>query len=161
MKKQINYPRFIARLFASTIDLFLLSIVSSPIMNIISKYLFIYIFSDIIRTNNIDPQNLSSITQIATSNKGLIYTAIILGLNVIMLAGYFIGFWIYFSATPGKLIMSTKIVDANTLAKPSNIQYIKRFFGYFLFFIGVWFMLFSKQRQALHDKISGTLVIKK
>jgi uncharacterized RDD family membrane protein YckC len=161
MKKQINYPRFIPRLFASTIDLFLLSVVSSPVMNIISKYLFMHIFADAISANSIDLQNLESITQIATSNRGLIYAAIILSLNIIMLAGYFIGFWMYCSATPGKLIMSTKIVDANTLEKPSNIQYIKRFFGYFLFFIGVWFMLFSKRRQALHDKISGTLVVKK
>ena len=171
MKKQINYPRLIPRLFASTIDLFLLSVISSPIMNIISKYVFIRIFFDFITANNIDPKKITSITEISklpdfvsfatTNNNGLSYFLIVLFCNIAIMGGYFIGSWICLSATPGKLIMSTRIVDSNTLEKPSNVQFIKRFLSYSLFFIGIWFVLFSKQRQALHDKIAGTLVIKK
>ena len=42
MKKQIAYPKFIPRLFSMTIDLVILSIVLTPVMNIIYRYVFIY-----------------------------------------------------------------------------------------------------------------------
>lgn len=73
---------------------------------------------------------------------------------------YFIGFWIYWSATPGKMIMHMKIVDENTLQQPTKWQLIKRFFGYLTALFGIWSIIFSKQRQALHDKIAKTVVIK-
>jgi uncharacterized RDD family membrane protein YckC len=81
-------------------------------------------------------------------------------INFALVAAYFIGFWIYCGATPGKLIMHMKIVDAITLGKPNKCQLVKRFCGYVLVLVGIWFILFSKQRQALHDKIAGTVVIK-
>lgn len=171
MKKQINYPKLVPRLFATTIDLFILSIVSSPIMDFISRYAFVNIFSDFFTANNIDKTKFTSIAEIAkmpefisfatTNNNGITYFLILLCCNIIIMGAYFIGSWIYISATPGKFILSTKIVDAITLEKPSNYQLIKRFLGYSLFFIGIWSILFNKQGQALHDKIAGTLVIKK
>ena len=96
-----------------------------------------------------------------TNNSGITYFLVLLCCNIIIMGAYFIGFWIYISATPGKFIMSTKIVDATTLETPSNYQFVKRFLGYSLFFIGIWSIVFIKQRQALHDKIAGTLVIKR
>ncbi len=91
-----------------------------------------------------------------------VFTLFILMLiiNFALAATYFIGFWVYLGATPGKMVMHMKIVDAVTLEKPSKWQLIKRFCGYVLVLVGIWFILFSKQRQALHDKIAGTAVIK-
>ena len=53
-----------------------------------------------------------------------------------------------------------KIVDAKTFNRPTLKQLIKRFLGYMTFPIGIFFILFYSQKQALHDKIAGTVVIK-
>lgn len=39
-------------------------------------------------------------------------------------------FWVYRSATPGKLMMKARIVDADTLEKPETWQWIVRYLGY-------------------------------
>jgi len=139
-------------------------------MNLVSKYLFKLIFLDFFIKYESAQENFSSIMQItqmpeflpyATNKSFIIYSILVLLINILIMAGYFIGFWIYISATPGKFMMSTKIVDAVTFEKPTNRQFIKRFFFSFFFFVGIWFIQFTKQRQALHDKMSGTLVIKK
>ena len=41
-------------------------------------------------------------------------------------------FWIYRQATPGKMAIGAKIVDAKTLGKPSNGQMVGRYFAYYL-----------------------------
>ena len=43
-----------------------------------------------------------------------------------------IGFWLYRQATPGKMAISAKIVDAKTGDKPTLQQYIVRYLGYIL-----------------------------
>lgn len=72
-------------------------------------------------------------------------------------------FWIYKSATPGKLFNKLTIVDAKTGGKPSVGQYIVRYLGYFLsiipLFAGLIWVAFDKRKQGWHDKIAGTLVI--
>lgn len=73
-------------------------------------------------------------------------------------------FWVYKSATPGKLFNKLSIIDAKTGGKPSVGQYIVRYLGYFLsiipLFAGLIWVAFDKRKQGWHDKIAGTLVIK-
>jgi len=75
-----------------------------------------------------------------------------------------VGFWIWKSATPGKMVISAKIVDAKTLGEPSTGQLIVRYIGYFIsafvFFLGFLWVAIDKRKQGWHDKIAGTLVIK-
>ena len=75
-----------------------------------------------------------------------------------------IGFWIWRSATPGKMVISAKIVDARTLGEPSTGQLIVRYIGYFIsafvFCLGFLWIAFDKRKQGWHDKIAGTVVIK-
>jgi uncharacterized RDD family membrane protein YckC len=75
-----------------------------------------------------------------------------------------VGFWLWKSTTPGKMVVSAKIVDANTLGDPSTGQLIVRYVGYFIstfvFFLGFLWVAFDKRKQGWHDKIAGTLVIK-
>ncbi len=75
-----------------------------------------------------------------------------------------VGFWVWKSATPGKMVVSAKIVDAKTLGEPSAGQLIVRYVGYFIstfvFFLGFLWVAFDKRKQGWHDKIAGTLVIK-
>ena len=72
-------------------------------------------------------------------------------------------FWHYRSATPGKMILGLRIVDAQTLGKPSTLQFIGRFFAYLVslipLLIGFFWVAFDAQKQGWHDKIARTVVV--
>lgn len=73
-------------------------------------------------------------------------------------------FWVYRSATPGKMLIKAKIVDAKTGAKPSTGKLIGRYFAYFVSMIplmlGIIWVGIDKRKQGWHDKIAGTVVIR-
>ena len=73
-------------------------------------------------------------------------------------------FWIYKSATPGKMILGIKIVDSETHDKVPNSRLILRYVGYYVSTIGLllgflW-VAWDKRKQGWHDKIARTVVIK-
>lgn len=84
-------------------------------------------------------------------------------LNYIVPAIAIMLFWIYRSATPGKMVTKIKIVDAQTGAKPTTAQFIKRYFGYYLamfpLFIGIFWVAFDKRKQGWQDKFARTVVV--
>lgn len=73
-------------------------------------------------------------------------------------------FWFKKQATPGKRILSLKIVDEKTLGKPTKKQLVLRIFCYLLsiipMFLGILWIAFDPKKQGWHDKIAKTLVIK-
>lgn len=75
-----------------------------------------------------------------------------------------ITFWIIKQATPGKMMVSAKIVDAKTGEPASTGQLIGRYFAYYLsmlpLFLGIIWVGIDKRKQGWHDKLAGTLVIK-
>ena len=160
MKKQIIYPNLIPRLFASTLDLTLLAIISNPITTFISWNLSLYFFKTNITKITINSMQASELTEYISTGNLFWYLLLISIMNFLITGAYFVGFWTYYSATPGKMIMKMTIVDADTLAKPTKWQFVKRFLGYVTILFGIWFVPFSKQHRALHDRLSGTLVIK-
>ena len=74
-------------------------------------------------------------------------------------------FWVYRAATPGKMAISSKIVDAQTGWQPSTGQLVGRYFGYFISTIplglGIIWVAFDKKKQGWHDKLAGTVVVRK
>lgn len=74
-------------------------------------------------------------------------------------------FWFYKSATPGKMALKLKIVNADDGAKLSVGQCIGRYFAYIpamlVLFIGIFWIAFDKKKQGWHDKLAKTIVIKK
>lgn len=76
---------------------------------------------------------------------------------------YFVLFWKYKSATPGKLLLDMAIVDATTGGVPSAGRLVLRYVGYyvnvFTGFIGFIWIAFDKRGQGLHDKMANTVVI--
>jgi uncharacterized RDD family membrane protein YckC len=75
-----------------------------------------------------------------------------------------IGFWIAKAATPGKMILGLRIIDSRTGRAPSVWQCVGRYvialvsvacagLGYF------WIPL-DARKQAWHDKVVGTVVIR-
>lgn len=85
--------------------------------------------------------------------------------QIILPAALIIAFWVYKSATPGKMLLSAEIVDAKTLGKPSAGQLVVRYIGYYIsslaLMLGFLWIAFDGRKQGWHDKIAGTLVVKK
>jgi uncharacterized RDD family membrane protein YckC len=74
-------------------------------------------------------------------------------------------FWKKKQATPGKLAISAKIIDANTGKTATTSQLIIRYTGYFVsiipFFLGILWIAFDPRKQGWHDKLANTVVVRK
>jgi uncharacterized RDD family membrane protein YckC len=84
-------------------------------------------------------------------------------LAFLAIAAAVIGFWRYCGATPGKLALAVKIVDAATGQAPSTGRLVVRFLAYFVsalpFYLGFLWVAVDRRKQGWHDKIAGTVVI--
>lgn len=73
-------------------------------------------------------------------------------------------FWVLKQATPGKMAISAKLVDAKTGNSPSTGQCIGRYFAYFLsiipLYLGIFWVGFDSRKQGWHDKLAGTVVVR-
>ena len=73
-------------------------------------------------------------------------------------------FWVYRQATPGKMVLSLRIQDANTGGSLSRGQSVGRYLGYFLVTLplglGLIWVAFDKKKQGWHDKLAHTVVVK-
>ena len=72
-------------------------------------------------------------------------------------------FWVARSATPGKMLIRARIVDAATGGKPSIGQLIGRYLGYYVsmlpMFLGFVWIAFDQRKQGWHDKLARTVVV--
>jgi uncharacterized RDD family membrane protein YckC len=75
-----------------------------------------------------------------------------------------IWFWTAKQATPGKMLLSLRVVDAKTGGSLSVGQSIARYLGYFVsaipFCLGLIWVGFDSKKQGWHDKIAGTVVVR-
>jgi len=94
--------------------------------------------------------------------------AIILGpadflINWVAPAIVIIVFWVTLSATPGKIILKLKVLDAETGRPISLGQAIGRYLAYFLSFIplgaGYFWIFLDARKQGWHDKLAKTVVV--
>jgi uncharacterized RDD family membrane protein YckC len=85
-------------------------------------------------------------------------------LSYILPAVVVIAFWSSKRATPGKMVIGARIVDASTGAAPGLRQNVVRYLGYFLstffLFLGFIWIAFDKKKQGWHDKLAGTVVVR-
>lgn len=74
-------------------------------------------------------------------------------------------FWVYRQATPGKMVVGARIVDAITAQPPSKGQLIGRYVGYYVSMIplllGIIWIAFDARKQGWHDKLAGTVVVRR
>ena len=82
--------------------------------------------------------------------------------QVVLPIGALLACWTYLGATPGKIAIGARILDARKGSQPSNVQLLVRFAGYFvsMFALGLGFMWIGidRRKQGWHDKIAGTVV---
>jgi len=81
----------------------------------------------------------------------------------VLMAGITIIFWKKWAgATPGKKLLKIHVVDAKTYAPITNKQAIVRYISYIASTIplalGFFMVAFHKEKRALHDILSGTVV---
>jgi len=132
------YVGFWARAWASFIDTILLGIVTYPLL--IAIYGWAYLDS-----------------------KSLVQGPWDFFISWILPGMAIVGFWMAQSATPGKMLIGARIVDARTGGKPTQSQLIRRYFGYVVssipVCIGFVWAAFDEKKQGWHDKMGGTVVL--
>jgi len=137
--KSVEYVGFWKRLVAFVIDIFIVLVVTVPLV------LAIYG------------------REYAERSGGMFAGFWDFMIQVVFPALAVIVFWRYRGATPGKMAISAKIVDANTLAAPSTGRLVARYFAYIVsmlpVFIGFIWIGIDRRKQGFHDKIARTVVV--
>jgi uncharacterized RDD family membrane protein YckC len=84
----------------------------------------------------------------------------------------FAGYWLYYAlmtcsrkqATVGKMALGIVVTDMNghrlTFAR-SNARFFATFLSAYSLCIGYLMIIWTKKKQALHDMVAGTLVVRK
>jgi uncharacterized RDD family membrane protein YckC len=74
-------------------------------------------------------------------------------------------FWVYKDATPGKMAVHARVVDARTGQHASVGQYVGRYFAYFVSVLplglGLLWVAWDDRKQGWHDKLAGTVVVRR
>jgi uncharacterized RDD family membrane protein YckC len=84
-------------------------------------------------------------------------------IECIVLAVAVIAFWRRYGATPGKMAVGAKIVDAQGGERPSTARLVLRYLAYLVsalpLCLGFIWIGISRRKQGFHDKIARTMVI--
>ena len=177
-----KYPGFQARMIATLIDFTIVSIVFMPFFAVFGGF----IYDDAIPQEMINKaiQEVGTIKEKTGKNidfftfiknnpeyyeyfykeNGFVKMILEQIARIISLAIMIFIFWKKKQATPGKMCLSMKIVDATTLKKPTTKQLVIRLFSYIISIIplllGIFWIAFDKKKQGWHDKIANTLVVR-
>jgi uncharacterized RDD family membrane protein YckC len=72
-------------------------------------------------------------------------------------------FWRRYGATPGKMAICAKIVDARSGGAPATWRLVARYLAYIIstvpLFLGFVWIAIDRRKQGWHDKIAGTVVV--
>lgn len=72
--------------------------------------------------------------------------------------------WVTYAGTPGKRLLKLKVLDADTGEHLSGGRAALRYVGYFVsaiaVFLGFLWVVFDKRKQAWHDKMANSVVVK-
>lgn len=139
MNQDFEYVGFWLRVWASVIDTVLVLLLTLP---------FIQLFYGGGFTTPHD----------ASTAGDLLINAVLPALAVLL-------FWHYRQATPGKMAIGARIVDATSGAKPSSGQNLGRYLGYYVSILplglGLLWVGWDPRKQGWHDKLAGTLVVRR
>lgn len=85
-------------------------------------------------------------------------------ISYLLPAAVVILFWLSRQATPGKMVVAARVIDARTGGPLTLGQSIIRYLGYFLSTIplglGLLWVAFDPKKQGWHDKLAGTVVVR-
>ena len=73
-------------------------------------------------------------------------------------------FWIHRQATPGKMAIGARIVDARTGGRASTGQLVGRYLAYYVsilpLLLGIFWVGWDRRKQGFHDKLANTVVVR-
>ena len=145
LNSDVQYAGFWVRTGASLIDIIILMIATYPL-------LWFFYSGD---WHRIFATGLSEQPQVLWFD---------ITVNYILPFAYTVAVWMLWSASPGKILLGLKIVDADTGENIDLKQSIIRYVGYFpammVLFIGIFWVAFDKRKQGWHDKMANTVVIR-
>jgi uncharacterized RDD family membrane protein YckC len=136
---QVNYAGFWLRLTAAAIDLFLLW----------CSVILVLTVAGLMRHSLLERRLEGPLS---------------LALFCVLPACLVIACWQLFNATPGKMLIGARIVDATTGQAPGWLRYAGRYAAYLVSIVPAGLGLFSigvdRQKRGWHDKLAGTVVIR-
>ena len=137
---ELEYVGFWARVGASIIDSILVLIVTLPLLTAIYGMAY-------------------------WDSEKLVHGPADVLISWVLPAAFVLVLWLRISATPGKLAIGAVIVDARTGDKPSTRQFVIRYFGYFVagipLMLGILWVGIDPRKQGWHDKMAGTVVVRR
>ncbi len=141
----IHYAGFWRRLLAFILDSFLFSAIIAPVQLLIYGRDYFYWSSE-------------------QAGMFAVYGPLDFLLTTLLPVLLIAGFWIKLGATPGKLLMDCRVVDANTLQRLGWKQALLRCLAYIVsalpVYLGFVWIAVDKRKQGLHDKLAKTLVLR-
>jgi uncharacterized RDD family membrane protein YckC len=85
-------------------------------------------------------------------------------INLVLPAIAVIALWVRYGATPGKMALSAKIVNADTGEPLTMGASLVRYLGYFVsmipFCVGFIWIAFDRRKQGWHDKMANSVVVR-
>lgn len=136
---ELEYAGFWPRVWATLIDTFIVFVITTPLLMMIYG------------------RNYFSLTGTLQGPADFL-------ISYLLPAAAVIALWSSRNATPGKMAIGAKIVDADTGDAPSLGQYIGRYLGYFVSIIpmglGVFWVGFDRKKRGWHDMLAGTVVVR-
>ena len=152
MGDEVRYAGFWIRFVAFIIDTFIVSLFVGPLLWKIYGSEYFQDYVDLLQ-GRID----------LTADRPMFAGPADMFVSLVLPAIAIVIFWIARAATPGKMVLSLKIVDANTLAPLSTMQSIGRYLGYYVsmfgMMLGFLWIAFDARKQGWHDKLARTVVI--
>ena len=137
---EFEYAGFWIRVWAALIDTFLVVLITTPILGALYGW-----------------EYGRQASEAPFRPTEFLITWILPALAVIL-------FWRYRAATPGKMVIGARIVDAKTGEAPSVAQLVGRYLAYFVsttpLCLGLIWVGFDRRKQGWHDKLASTVVIR-
>ncbi|UTH75242.1 RDD family protein [Chromobacterium sp. IIBBL 290-4] len=146
---ELEYVGFWARVAACLVDTVLLVVVSAPLLWLLTDG---------------GASSFDNWTEIALGNSKTDHIADFM-INYVLPAVAVILFWIYKSATPGKMMLGAIVVDADSGGPLTPGQAVLRYLGYYLslipFALGLIWVGLDARKQGWHDKLARTVVVRR
>ena len=152
--EDLEYVGFWPRVGASLIDTVLVLLVTAPLVS------WVYGADQDLDLDELLTADSQSLLAFLITPKGPLDVLI----NWVLPAAVIIVFWLTRNATPGKMVVGARIVDARTGKAISVTQGLVRYLGYYVSIfplcLGLLWVAFDPRKQGFHDKLAGTVVVR-
>ena len=137
-QEELEYVGFWARVVAALIDTMMIVVITVPLTYLVYGKV--------------------------SAGEGIAQGPLDIAINWLLPAGLVIWLWTKLQATPGKMALSARIVDADTGAAPTLTQFVIRYVGYFVstlpLCLGLIWVGVDARKQGWHDKMARTVVVR-